>query len=326
MKIKIKIKRFNPNEGEESREPYFQVYNVEAGEGMTVLDALLKIADEDDPTLSFRRSCRSAICGSCAVSINGHAKLACKTQILPERHKFGEILVEPLANHAVMKDLIVDFSPFWNKMSRVTPYLTPPQGQEGNIKISAADEAAIDRAQTCIMCGACNSECNALEIDPEYAGPAALAKAWRFVGDVREGEKQKRLERLSMEHGMWDCVRCVHCTEYCPKDVRPLKEIELLRSAAIGRGITDNHGAKHVESMAHSVKRVGRLDEAAMTFKTLGFLRSLGMIPFGLKMELHGKMPMPLIFSQIEGMDEVKTIFDEIEGKKKEQEQKKKKE
>ncbi|MBI5562429.1 MAG: succinate dehydrogenase/fumarate reductase iron-sulfur subunit [Deltaproteobacteria bacterium] len=311
MKIKFKIRRYNPSE-KDGTKPYFQAYTVDVAEGMTVLEALLKIGGEQDPTLSFRKSCRSAICGSCAVSVNGFSRLACETQILPEYKKTGEMTLEPLANHAPVKDLMVDFSPFWNKMAKVQPYLTPKDEDEMPA-VTAEDQAVIDRSQKCIMCGSCNAECNALEIDANFIGPAGLAKAWRLAGDVREGKKYRRLEKLSDEHGMWDCVRCVHCTQCCPKDVSPLKAIELLRAAAIKEGITDNHGAKHAVSMANSVKRVGMLDEAAMTFKTLGFLRSLGMIPFGLKMEFHGKMPKPLIFEQIENMDEVRAIYEEIE-------------
>lgn len=317
MKIKIKVRRHNPAEKEGSA-PYIQAYNVEAADGMTVLDALLKVYDEEDPTLSFRRSCRSAICGSCAMRINGFAKLSCNTQIIPEHKKYGEVLIEPISNHGVIKDLVVDMAPFYKKMEKVTPYLTPPEGgvREG-VQITKENEAAIDESQSCIMCACCNSECNALEIDPHFIAPAALAKAWRFVGDVREDYARKRLYKLSEEHGVWDCVRCIHCTEYCPKGVKPLKQIERLRSRAVKEGITENPGAKHTLSMAESVRRIGRLDEAAMTFKTLGFLRSLGMIPFGIKMEMHGKMPFPIIFPQIEGIDEVKRIYETIEEEEK---------
>jgi len=316
MKIKFKIRRYNPSE-KDGLKPYFQAYTLDVTEGMTVLEALMKIADEQDPTLSFRRSCRSAICGSCAVNINGFSRLACSTQILPEHKKMGEMTIEPISNHTPVKDLIVDFTPFWKKMEKATPYLTPKEGS-GTVAVTAEDQAAIDDSQKCIMCGCCNAECNALEIDPKYMAPAALAKAWRLVGDVREGKRLRRLEKLSDEHGIWDCVRCVHCTQYCPKEVAPLKAIELLRAAAIKEGILDNHGAKHAVSMAQSVKRVGMLDEAAMTFKTLGFLRSLGMIPFGLKMELHGKMPKPLLFAQIEEIEEVRQIYEEIERRREE--------
>jgi succinate dehydrogenase / fumarate reductase iron-sulfur subunit len=314
MKIKLRIKRQSPLEKEGATA--YQLYTVDVSEGATILDALLKIYDEQDPTLSFRRSCRSAICGSCAMTINGASRLACSTQAIPEAKRAGEVTVEPLSNHRVLKDLIVDLTPFWRKMEKITPYLTPPKEGPARTKVTVEDTLAIDKSQQCIMCGCCNSECNSLEIDEHFLGPAALAKAWRFVGDVREGKRLKRLTRLSEEHGVWDCVRCVHCTEYCPKGVEPLKAIELLRASAIRHDITDNPGAKHVEAMVESVKKIGRLDEAAMTFKTLGFLRSLGMIPFGIKMELHGKMPLPHIFAQIKDIEEVRKIYEEMEKKR----------
>jgi len=211
MRITIKIRRIGPV-GEERREPYIQGYKLKVVEGMTVLEALIRITEEQDPTLSFRCSCRSAICGSCAVKINGFTKLACSAQIIPEYKKKGEILIEPIGNHTVMKDLTVDFDPFWNKLAKVKPYLMPPEGDSTEIKVTRKDEEAIDLSQQCILCGSCNSECNALEIDPKYLGPAALAKAWRFVGDVREQGGTKRLGKLSDDHGMWDCVRCFHCS------------------------------------------------------------------------------------------------------------------
>ena len=321
--------------------PFLQAYDVEARDGMTILDALHLVKDEQDGTLAFRRSCRSAICGSCAVNINGFPKLACKTQLITEYKKKESMIIEPLSNHRVIKDLVVDFNPFWDKINKIEPWLSPSQdvrgkrqetrkiqseknsqSTESNLKnewqvLAKEDILRINNSSKCIMCGCCNGACNTLEIDKHFIAPAALAKAWRFVGDVREGQKKKRLEKLSEDHGMWDCVRCVHCTQYCPKDVAPLQAIERLRAEAMKEGIVDNHGAKHVESMVDSVKRVGRLDEAAMTFKTLGFLRSLGMIPFGLKMEMHGKMPRPLIFPQIEKIEEVKKIYEEVEKRKK---------
>ena len=316
MKIKLKIRRCDPT-GRGATKTFLQAYDVEAAEGMTVLEALVGVVSRDDPTLAFRRSCRSAICGSCAVMVNGFPKLACNTQIIPESKKHGEMLLEPLTNHSVLKDLIVDAGPFWGKLDKVTPYLTPEEaggdGEAGAMAVSKEDELVIDDAQKCVMCGACNAACNTQEIESRYIGPSASAKAWRFVGDVREGRSEKRLERLSIEHGIWDCVRCAHCTEYCPKGVKPLEAIERLRSHAIKEGVVDNHGAKHAIAMADSIKRVGRLDEAAMTFKTLGFLRSLGMIPMGIKMELHGKMPHPILFPAIDGIAEVRSIYEKRE-------------
>ena len=323
--IKFKIERTDRRGGGGAHQ-FFQAYDVQVVEGMTVLEALNQIRERRDGSLAFRRSCRSAICGSCAMMINGFPKLACNTQVLHEHKRKGEVVIQPLTNHTVVKDLVVDFDPFWRKMERVTPYLTCREKGEGEgYRLTKEDTAAIDDSQKCIMCGCCNAACNALEVDRKYLAPAALAKSWRFVGDVREGERKKRLEKLSEEHGMWDCVRCVHCTEYCPKDVGPLQAIERLRAEGVREGVTDNHGAKHTESMVHSVKRIGRLDEAAMTFKTLGFLRSIGKIPLGLKMQMHGKMPMPIIFPAIDGMKEVKEIYKEADKQYKKMKKREKK-
>ncbi|MCK4791901.1 MAG: succinate dehydrogenase/fumarate reductase iron-sulfur subunit [Desulfobacteraceae bacterium] len=337
MKIKIKIRRCEPK-CETGCEPFLQAYDLQVDDGMTILEALLELSANQDPTIGFRRSCRSAICGSCAVMVNGFPKLACNTQVIDAFQKKDELILEPLSNNRVLKDLVVDFSPFWEKLGKVTPFLTIAESKNNQqssthltangqssasssyastpvaITVTKEDEEIIDSVQKCIMCGACNAACNALEIDQNYTAPAALAKACRFVGDVREGSKKKRLERLSLDHGMWSCVRCFHCTEYCPKEVAPLQAIERLRSRAIKKGVLDNQGAKHTTALVESVKRVGRLDEAAMTFKTLGFLRSLGMIPFGLKMEMHGKMPHPIIFPAIEDIEEVRSIYKKREA------------
>lgn len=312
--MQVKIKRCDPM-GIGTCEAFLQAYEVEVNTGMTVLQALLKIVDEQDPSVTFRRSCRSAICGSCSMMINGRAKLACNTSIEEEFEKFGEIKIEPLKNHTVIKDLVVDQNPFWEKLYSVKPYLEVKEGAE-KVSMSNEDEQNIDDAQKCIMCGACNAMCSALEADDKYVGPSALAKAWRFVGDKRDDDKFKRLFNLSHDHGMWDCVRCVSCTEYCPKGVKPLEQIEKLREQAMKRGILDNPGAKHADALYDSVKRIGRLDEATMTFKTLGILKSLGMIPFGLKMETHGKMPHPILFPKIEKMEEVKKIYELMEEKR----------
>ena len=312
MNLKIKIRRCDPL-GKGVCSPFLQAYDLEVGEGMTVLEALLRIVEEIDPTLAFRRSCRSAICGSCAMMINGIPRLACNTQILPIYEKYGKLEIEPLGNATVLKDLIVETEPFWRKIDKVTPYLTPVESYEkdiGSVPVTSADMLSIENSQKCIMCGCCNGACNALEVEKNFVGPAALAKAWRFVGDVREGRRVRRLEQLNEDNGMWDCTRCIQCTEYCPKGVNPLEQIESLRAAAIKEGVDDGHGAKHSEAMAYSIERVGRLDEAAMTFKTLGFIRSIGMVPMGIKMGLKGKMPTPILFKKIDGMDEVEKLFE----------------
>jgi len=334
MKIKLKIRRCDPL-GEEVCEPFLQAYDVEVKKGMTILEALTRIKDEEDGSLSFRRSCRSAICGSCAVKVNGHPKLACKTQVIPEYERHGMVIIEPLDNLRVIKDLVVDFNTFWDRVGKIEPWLTPETGlmvegpglredtppsrdEKGWWIMEKEGLLRIEDASNCIFCGCCYSACNSLEADSKFLGPAALAKAWRFVGDNREGNNIKRLTRLSEEHGMWTCSRCIECTEVCPKDVKPLKAIEALRAEAIKAGITDNAGARHVVSMVDSVGRTGRLDEFTLTFRTLGLMRSIGMLPLGIRMELHGKMPLPTIFKAIDGIEEVKRIYGETEKEERE--------
>lgn len=314
MRIKVRIKRCDPI-GAGRCEPYLQAYDVEVSRGMTVLEALLWIKEHLDGSLSFRRSCRSAICGSCGVMVNGNPKLACKTQILPEYEKAKGITIAPLSNFKVIKDLVVDLGPMWNKVNRVEPWLSPvSQPPEGGWIITKAEVQRIDAESRCILCGICNSGCNSQEVEPNFIGPSASAKAYRFVGDIRDGQKRRRLEKLSGTHGIWGCARCVMCNEYCPKGVDPMTAIEKLRAEAIREGIVDNPGARHVEALIDSVKRVGRLDEAVYTFRSLGLLRTLGMLPLGIRLELHGKMPHPKIFPAIEGIEEVREIMRSVEG------------
>ncbi|MBI5286378.1 MAG: succinate dehydrogenase/fumarate reductase iron-sulfur subunit [Deltaproteobacteria bacterium] len=312
MKIKVKVSRCDPM-GRGVCEPYLQAYDVKVWLRMTVLEVLTKIKDEQDGSLTFRRSCRSAICGSCAMKINGHPKLACKTRVIPEYERHGSFTIEPLDNFSVIKDLVVDFDVFWEKVAKIEPWLTPKETGKGWWIVKKEDMSRVEDAGNCIFCGCCNGACNSLEADPNFLGPVVLAKAWRFVGDKRDGNSIKRLTRLSEEHGIWICSRCIECTQVCPKDVKPLTAIERLRAQAIKAGITDNRGVRHVDAMVDSVRRTGRLDEFTMTFKTLGVMRSIGMLPLGIRMELHGKMPLPVLFKAIEGIEEVKRIYEEIE-------------
>ncbi|MFQ5900916.1 MAG: succinate dehydrogenase/fumarate reductase iron-sulfur subunit [Thermodesulfobacteriota bacterium] len=309
MKIKVKIKRCDPM-ALKGYESYLQGYDVEVKEGMTVLNLLTKVKDEQDGTIAFRRSCRSAICGSCAVSINGVSKLACKTQVIPEFNKRKDLVIAPLDNFNIIKDLVVDFDSFWHKIVKARPWLKPAgEPSEGGWIITQEEAEKISAVSYCIMCGICNSVCNTQEADSHFIGPSASAKTYRFVGDVRDADTRKRLERASEPHGIWDCSRCVECNQFCPKGVDPMTAIERLREAAIGCGILDSPGVRHVEAMVDSVKRTGRLDEADMTFRTLGIMRSIGILPLGIKMELHGKLPLPVIFKHIEGIEEVRELY-----------------
>jgi len=162
------------------------------------------------------------------------------------------------------------------------------------------------------MCGACVAACTSHEADRRFLGPAALAKAYRFVADPRESAeaKQARLAALQGQTGMWDCVRCNFCVEVCPKDVQPMEQIIRLRRAAIEAGLTKTEGARHVMGFRQLIARFGRLNEALMPLKVIGFSprRFLHILPLGIRMLLKGKVPNPL-HASIKGIEQVRAIL-----------------
>ena len=206
MDVTLNIRRFDPEADQPA--PYWQKFPVSIEDNGTVLDALIKVREEIDGTLSLRCSCRSSICGSCAMRINGHAGLACKTQAAAVLQEDNLITVEPAGVMPVVKDLVVDFDLFWEKIRAVEPYLQP-QGPEPEGEYIASNESMLhlSAVTSCIMCGACVSDCTVLEVDPNFLGPAALAKAYRFTADPRDGDangvSQGRLEALTEPTGMW---------------------------------------------------------------------------------------------------------------------------
>jgi len=210
----------------------FSTYEVEVVPGMSILSALLKIRDEMDGGLSFRCSCRSAVCGSCAMAMNGKIELACRTQVAALGSKV--IIVEPLPNFEIIKDLVVDMDPFWAKYEQIKPWLirkTLPAGTE--IRQSEAERSRIDQFVNCILCAACYGACAVLARDPAYLGPAALAKLERFVLDSRDERPPSALAAIDSEQGVWGCDTLLACIEACPKEVRPTDAIVGLRKSLV---------------------------------------------------------------------------------------------
>jgi succinate dehydrogenase / fumarate reductase iron-sulfur subunit len=206
---------------------------------MTVLDALIYARDEYDSSLTFRHSCRMAVCGSDGLFINGRQRLGCQTQIsdLDE-----PVRVEPLPHEPVIKDLVVDMDHFFERMESVEPYFQPddlPDGELEEQRQSPENREKIKMASRCIQCGCCTSSCNPSQTDDEYIGPAAIVKAYRFYMDEREGEgmKQRRLELLDKEHGIWQCHTQFSCTTVCPKDIPITEEIQEMKRESIKRNL-----------------------------------------------------------------------------------------
>lgn len=307
MRVKLAIQRFNPDL---DTKPHFTNYRVEVPRSATVLEALIKVKEEQDGSLAFRASCRQAICGSCAMEINGHEKLACETQVIAEIERHGEIKVAPLKNMKIIKDLTADMNPFWGKVRDITPWLIPTEALPEKITPSAMK--AFDNSDACIMCGACLAACNSFEISNGFLGPAALAKSYRFAADPREGNKKERLLNLQDNDGIWDCVRCNFCVEVCPKDVKPMEQIIKLRRASIIEGITWTKGSRHITEFLDIVRREGRLNEAIMPLRLIGkdIMGILRIVPLGVKMLIKGKVPSPFK-KRIEGIKDVRRIFKE---------------
>ena len=228
--------RFDP---EADQEPHFDPFTLQLEESQSVLGALMEIQDSFDPALAFRYSCRGAVCGSCGVTVNGSLALACRTLLsgLPAE----KIIVEPLPNLEIQRDLVVDMEPFWKAYEEIQPWLqthgVPP---EKEYQVSEGERSRIDQFVNCILCACCYGACPAVARDPAYLGPASLAKLYRFVGDVRDKRDRSVLEKVNDEQGVWGCDTVFRCIDACPKEVRPTDGIAGLRR----RLVTNKFGGR----------------------------------------------------------------------------------
>jgi succinate dehydrogenase / fumarate reductase iron-sulfur subunit len=303
--------------------PYWEDFQVDLDPTLSVLDGLLQAKDRQDGSLGVRCSCRAAICGSCGVKVNGESTLACKTQIgeaqadanretegrfaaTASRPGADPIVVEPMGNMPVIKDLVTDMeSTHWTKIRRVTPWLLD-DGEPPERERIVEHEAMVDITQTisCIQCGACVSACLSMEADPGFIGPAALAKAYRFVGDPRDVQTRERLYDLAQDpQGIYDCTHCFSCIDACPKGVAPMDQIMRLRRLAThDEEINDkNNGRNHEAAFTKIIEKKGTLDESLLLQESLapgikGKLRPAGVkallesLPTALRGIRTGKM------------------------------------
>ncbi len=194
---------------------------------MSVLESLLKIQDQQDPSLAFRCACRGAVCGSCAMSINGKLDLACRVQLhtLP----LERVVLEPLPGLDIVKDLVVDMDPFWRKYERVRPWLHAEVSATKENLMSEQERQRIDQYIQCTLCGVCYASCPALRSNADFAGPAALAKLNRFLADSRDGRKADALRPADSAAGVWGCRNVMSCVRACPKMFRPSDGIRAVR-------------------------------------------------------------------------------------------------
>jgi len=270
----LKLRRYDPEAGDA---PYWQEYTVELEPHRSVLEGILQAKARFDGSIGIRCSCRAAICGSCGVRINGQPGLACHTHLdLAQRGaRNGAIEVEPMGNMPVIKDLIVDMDAVhWKKIRRVTPWLINQQPiPEREYIVPHENMVDVTQSMACIQCGACVSDCLSMEVDPLFIGPAALAKAYRFVGDPRDAEQFERVKDLAEDrHGMYDCTHCFKCIEACPKGVAPMSQIMRLRRVATrDHEIADrNNGERHESAFTSLVRDHGLLWEAELLPRSHG--------------------------------------------------------
>ncbi|MGH2883224.1 MAG: succinate dehydrogenase/fumarate reductase iron-sulfur subunit [Solirubrobacteraceae bacterium] len=335
----LRIRRYDP----QSREaPRWDTHTVDLSPVQSVLDAILKIKDDTDGSIGIRCSCQQAICGSCGVRMNGKPGLACNTH-LEEAAQRGHgtgwnppdegqqtpvITVEPMGNMPVVRDLIVDMDAVhWKKIQRVTPWLINKQPvPEREYIVPHENMVDVTQPMACIQCGACVSDCLSMEVDPEFIGPAALAKAYRFVGDPRDAQHRERLDDLSEDrHGIYDCTHCFSCIDACPKGVAPMSQImRLRRIAGSDFEIKDrNNGYNHEHAFVKNIRKNGILHEPDLLADSYGgkFHPAAGKelasgLPTALKGLARGKMtPRTALGHPHKASPEVKKLFDAIDDK-----------
>ena len=311
-KLTFKVFRFNKDT---DYLPYYDTFEMNVGKDELVLDVMNRIKWEYDGSFSYRRSCRHGICGSCAVKVNGKATLACKDRVFELVDIFGtELTIDPQDIKRAYKDMVIDKEDFWNKYDSVQPYLVADIEKfptEENI-VSIEENEKIDEADYCIQCGACFYSCPAVEVNPNYVGPSALVKAWRFNADVRDTASESRLENLqAIGSGIWDCVKCNECAEACPKEINPIEKITKLHLQTFEKGkALNNVAVRHAVGFKWSIQKHGLLDEGELVKYSEGIPAVMKHIPEAIAMWKRGKIVMPWNMPKSKNLDEIKKLVE----------------
>lgn len=312
-----------------SSSPLVQSYTLEVEEGNTILECLNRIKWEQDGSLAFRKNCRNTICGSCGIRINGRSALACKENVGNELKKLPqdtsatipEITVAPLGNMPVIKDLVVDMASFWENLEQIEPYVSTAARliPEREFLQTPEERSRLDQIGNCILCGACYSECNAREVNSDFVGPHALAKAQRMVADSRDATKESRLEAYNQgTQGVWGCTRCYLCNAVCPMDVAPMEQIGKIKQEILDRKDDQvSRQIRHRKVLIDLVKQGGWIDERKFGLRVVGnsFRDIQGLIslgPLGLRMLVRGKLPLG--FEPSMGTSQVRSLIESVQN------------
>lgn len=291
--VRFRVWRTPDNGGPEAGR--FQEYSVRLEGGMTILQALHRIKETQDPTLTFRRSCGQAICGICAVRVNRIPRLICHTLVDKVLEHHDELVLQPLGNLPVIRDLVSDQDPFWKAVEATKPWLQRDPAEQlapDRESIMHPDDLPdVIQMANCINCAVCFSDCDARRGDANFLGPMAAAKVYRFVADPRDGAREERLQMVR-ESGLWRCMFAYQCA-WCPKGVEPEEAIVALRKQVVDQVGWEDAGARHTLAFLKSVQDYGRLNEGLLPVITNGPLKSLRDVPKALKWASKGKVPIP---------------------------------
>ncbi|MBQ1867109.1 MULTISPECIES: succinate dehydrogenase/fumarate reductase iron-sulfur subunit [Selenomonas] len=288
MDVKLRIHRFVEDK------KWVQDYTLPVTVGMTVLEALTQIKEHQDPTLSFTCSCRSSICGACAVRVNGNAELACEILVenLMKRYDTDELTIEPLGNFRVIRDLIVDWDPKYARIKKIKPTVHPKAefSAEEGCKQSPEEFNKFKKLAGCILCGSCVSECNKNSWNQDdFLDPFVFVKAAKITRDSRDKDPKEHLKAV-VDAGLWRCFNCQECTAKCPKGLDPAGAIEKLKEATFKMGLDDNVGARHAKAIYDDISDSGTLDESKLNIKSEGFFAAGLRAPMALRLMRVGKM------------------------------------
>lgn len=304
--IVYKVERFD------GAKSYTQEYAFAHEPDKTILWGLMKIKETIDPTLTFVASCRCAVCGACAVRVNGRAMLACETGLDGILGRFGDTVhIAPLRNYKVIRDLVVDWEPKTRRLAETKPWLLPQTSFSAatGCRQTTEDARKIRMQSDCILCGACASECSKLSADErDFYEPYIYTRAQRFVGDTRDADKKAHLTPV-LEQGLWRCFHCQECVTQCPKHVEPAEDIASLRRTSIRMGETGSLGARHALAFQDDLSDAGRLNEVTMAIKTEGLLKSALRFPFALRLMRAGKLNPLHKPAPIEGIRQLRSII-----------------
>ncbi len=320
--ITFKIFRYNP---QIDAQPFFDDFNIPVEKGITVLRALNYIKENIEPRLSYRAFCQAGICGSCAMKINGVTKLACTTQVWDELENCAEenvLLIEPVSNLHVLKDMVVDMDMVVDKIEKYFGWVSTkmPENQFGKKEFNIPEEEfkLYDAATDCILCASCISECTMTKANKDYITPAVLLKTYRMESDSRDSISDKRMDTLVEKNGVWDCTHCYRCMEYCVKHIPIMDSIHHLREKAIEtRGKTDTAGAKHADAFVKDIQSKGRLVESLLPIRTNGLMWTVrNMLPMAFKLTKKGKTPPPpFLMKPIPGIKSLRDLLADLKNR-----------